>query len=183
MTCLQKRHEIVSLHPKSNPYAECVQGYSPFAVARFFLERGANDPTMTPMKLMKLVYVAHGWHLVLANAPLIYEPVRAWKYGPVIESLYHAFKRCGNSQIPLTEAYSLAGAELSDSTLSLLETIWQKYGKFTGPQLSTLTHQQGTPWYTVWHDQDGKNRPHATIPNEIIQQYYLAKARQGASGQ
>jgi len=44
------------------------------------------------MKLQKLVYYAHGWHLALNNEPLIDEQVECWQYGPVISSLFHEFK-------------------------------------------------------------------------------------------
>ncbi|QLH42366.1 MAG: DUF4065 domain-containing protein [Coxiellaceae bacterium] len=51
------------------------------------------------MKLAKLIYVAHGWSLALNDVPLIDEAVQAWKFGPVIESVYHEFKHFGNDVI------------------------------------------------------------------------------------
>ena len=52
------------------------------------------------MKLIKLVYIAHGWHLALENGKsLISEAVMAWKYGHVINSLYQKLKRYGSQDI------------------------------------------------------------------------------------
>jgi len=46
-----------------------------------YLARQANNP-LTPMQVLKLAYIAHGWQLGLHGRPLINEPVEAWKYGP-----------------------------------------------------------------------------------------------------
>ena len=54
------------------------------------------------MKVQKLVYYAHGWHLGLADAPLIGELVEAWRWGPVIRSLYAALAEFGNQPILTT---------------------------------------------------------------------------------
>ena len=57
----------------------------PKAVANKFLELGERDGVsdITPMKLLKLVYIAHGWHLALSEGkkPLVNEASEAWKYG------------------------------------------------------------------------------------------------------
>ena len=72
------------------------------AVANYFLDIAERDgKTLNPMKLQKLVYIAHGWHLAIRRRPLIRESVEAWKYGPVIADLYHEFKKFGN--MPITE--------------------------------------------------------------------------------
>jgi uncharacterized phage-associated protein len=43
---------------------------------------------LTPLKLMKLVYIAHGWHMAIENQDLFNNRIEAWKYGPVIPDLY-----------------------------------------------------------------------------------------------
>jgi uncharacterized phage-associated protein len=74
--------------------------YDPKAIANYLLEVAKNhNETLTPMKIQKLVYFANGWHLALKNEPLINEQVEAWPYGPVIPSLYRAFRRFGDQAI------------------------------------------------------------------------------------
>jgi len=70
------------------------------AVANYFITKANDEGTeLTPMKLIKLVYIAHGWHLGLKNESLIDEGVQAWKYGPVIKSVYDEFKGYKNGQV------------------------------------------------------------------------------------
>jgi uncharacterized phage-associated protein len=70
------------------------------AVANYFIDKALEeDRELTPMKLIKLIYLAHGWRLGWTQLPLIGEAIKAWKYGPVIESLYQSFKRYGGRQL------------------------------------------------------------------------------------
>lgn len=134
------------------------------------------------MKLIKLVYIAHAWSLAFFKKQLIEESVQAWKYGPVIQSLYHAFKHYGNASIPIKEADSLPSAEFDAQTRSLLEKVWEKYGDLSALHLSALSHQRGTPWDTSWNKEGGKDVRYKPIPNELIQTFYLEKLAQPAAG-
>lgn len=152
---------------------------SPFSVARFLLEsaRATGVVDMTPMKLMKLAYVSHGWVLCFNNQPLLAEPVRAWKFGPVIESLYHYLKRYGNAPIEFSEIGVLPQLEVGDQTTSIMRGVWGSYKDRTGLQLSALTHKPGTPWYLTWYDRGGKNVKSATIDNLSIRDHYKTLLR------
>lgn len=69
--------------------------YLPAHIANFFLwnadKEGIKD--MTPMKLIKLVYISYAWSLAIYQNKLFNERIEAWRYGPVIPSIYHEFKR------------------------------------------------------------------------------------------
>ena len=74
--------------------------HSAKAIANYFLEKGWNEGIeLSPLKLIKLVYLAHGWHLGFTENPLIADYVHAWTYGPVIPELYHEFKKYRNQPI------------------------------------------------------------------------------------
>ena len=80
--------------------------YSSEKIANFFLGLAQKEQVeLTPLKLQKLLYFAHGWHLVLDSDgdPLLDEDIEAWKYGPVVPSIYHKFKEFRNNPetIPL----------------------------------------------------------------------------------
>jgi uncharacterized phage-associated protein len=154
-----------------------MQGYSPFAVARFFLEKARQDSCqLTPMKLLKLVFIAHGWHLAFFNTPLIREEIQAWKYGPVISSLYKMFKEYGSCAIPENQIEILPTLpqDVPPDRIALLDAVWKKYSKLTASQLSTLTHQPGSPWDQVTKG-GTVNEKYISIPNNIIQEFYQKK--------
>lgn len=150
------------------------------AVGNYFIRKSLTDGTeLTPMKLMKLTYLAHGWHLALSDAgePLIPEAIFAWKYGPVIRSVYDSFKKYGRNQITVLEPNAEGQIVFpSEERNQFLDRIWDVYRQFSGPQLSTITHEPGSPWDIVWNQQGGKSRSNALIPNDTIRDYYRGKA-------
>ena len=153
--------------------------YSPATVANYFLSKASKDGrAVTPMQLLKLVYIAHGWHLGYFKEPLINEPVEAWKYGPVIRSLYQQVKKYGGGAVigPLPTA-TLWGANtpITGESASLLDSVWDSYASYSGVQLSSMTHQPGTPWYKAYNDLGGKNCDNFPIPNADIRQHYEMK--------
>jgi uncharacterized phage-associated protein len=127
------------------------------------------------MKLIKLTYIAHGWHLGILNSELIDEPVFAWKYGPVVQSIYQDFKGYGDNQI--SELYLENGCYpmASEEIQPFLNKIWDEYKGFSGVELSAMTHRAGTPWDIIWNQRGGKNTKNAIIPNDLIKEHYRSK--------
>jgi uncharacterized phage-associated protein len=144
--------------------------YPAIKIANYFIEK--SNYTISPMKLIKLVYIAHGWHLALTNTALIDETVEAWQYGPVISSLYKNFKRYGNLEITELGNSISNNIPIDSNTEKLLEKVWEVYGKFTATQLANLTHAPKTPWFIAWHQNGGKKSHNHHIDNESIQAYY-----------
>lgn len=168
--------------------------YDPKAIANYLLDlKGAEGDSLTPMKLQKLVYFANGWYLALTDRPLITEPVQAWKYGPVIDSLYHAFRDFGNQPItrkasdvrahPNTGEISRFDPSLEDEpagedraiAMAIIDRIHEIYGKYDGLQLSDMTHREGTPWHRVRQMYPEGLPPRVKIPDNIIKEYFRAK--------
>ena len=144
------------------------QTYNPILIANYFVKKSLDeDVQLTPMKLVKLVYIAHGWNLALQDRPLLSETVQAWKYGPVLPSIYHAFKQYGADQInemavPGNDEFE----EIDAKTRELLDNVWGAYKNYTGSQLSTITHMVGTPWDAA--TKDGKKN----ITDDAIKAHY-----------
>lgn len=128
----------------------------------------ARGQTLTPMQLMKLVYIAHGWSLGLRNTDLFRNRIEAWQYGPVMPDLYHATKQFGRDPIPL-DMVGEGAPNVAPQDLHFLEDVYSKYGHLSGPQLSYLTHQRGTPWDQVYHP-EARNWQ---IPDQLIRDHYL----------
>lgn len=149
--------------------------YNPIQIANYFINKSfETGDLLTPMKLLKLVYIAHGWNLGITSKPLINEVTEAWKYGPVVPSVYYAFKNYGDNNIT-SMLNTSSGSDIDDDTKKLLDKVMLAYKNHNGLQLSTLTHQIGTPWYIVWHEMGAKASQSIPIPNNLIKEHYLAK--------
>ena len=160
-----------------------MMAYPAKAIANYFIRAAEKDNIidLSLMKLMKLVYYAHGWHLGFYGNPLINETIEAWDYGPVIPVLYHQFKQYGSDHIRspaptcLTdkEAFSLprdVGQKDYEEVISFLAGIWVRYSKFTANQLSNSTHSKDAPWSMA--RQRNPNKKSVKITNEAMKCYF-----------
>lgn len=144
-----------------------VLAHSQIGVARFLLaEAATRNFTVTPMKLQKLVFLAHAWMLALYGLPLVRGRLEAWQYGPVFPELYHEIKHKGAK--PLTTADLPAADEVFDAD-EQQHMIWtvERYGPLTAARLSALTHATSSPWDLTWRR--GANRE---ISADLIRFYY-----------
>jgi uncharacterized phage-associated protein len=138
---------------------------------------GADARALTPLQVIKLVYIAHGYMLALYQRPLITDAIEAWKYGPVIPRLYHALKQYGAGSI--TEPIPGGSDELDEDERDVIKQVYEAYGHLTGIQLSQMTHQRGTPWYETW-----SGEPNEPISNDLIADHYRQLAdEQAAAGE
>ena len=161
-------------------------GYSAKAVANYFLAKYGKEG-ITPLKIQKLVYLAHGWNFAFSDEPLVDdEYAEAWQYGPVFPSLYHEFKHLGRKPIIwLATELKLESLFDDDSDVAvetprisgsdkpiceLLDKIWEVYGSATGLQLSEVTHRPDAPW-DITRKRVGSKR-NENIDNLVIKEYY-----------
>jgi uncharacterized phage-associated protein len=124
--------------------------YNSVTVANYFIEKAAQQGRrLTPMQIIKLAYIAHGFSLAMLRRRLLKESVEAWRYGPVVPSLYRSLKKFGSSGVDEALApafFGLRTEQLDPVDQQLLDAVFAKYGNLTGVQLSYLTHRRGTPW-------------------------------------
>ena len=145
---------------------------TPIAVANHLLNKGDD---IDVLKLIKLVYLCHGWHLAVEGKPLLSEQAQAWRNGPVLPSLYFAVRRFGNNAVTPPIIEGLDGikndvTDLAPAQARVVDEVYRNYKKYDGVDLSELTHEKGTPWYAAWHAGEGRN---VTILDEDIRQHYL----------
>ncbi len=120
----------------------------------------------TPMHVLKLVYLCHGWMLGINGIALINEPVEAWIYGPVVPTIYHRYKSFGGDTIS-TERINREGP-FSESQRDIIKDVVSAYKDYTALQLSDITHQKDTPWDFVCRQYGAGS----IIPNELINDHY-----------
>ena len=138
------------------------------AVANVLIEKGQREGRLfDPLQIAKLVYLCHSWMLGLHGRGLIRQHIHAWRYGPVVPKLYHSLKKYKSA--PVTEPIKgIESANLDRIERDVIAQVYDKYGYFTGIQLSHITHEDGTPWDITW-SQEGRD---SVIPDELIKQHY-----------
>lgn len=150
--------------------------YDARQIANWFVTRAGRDGRrLSIMQILKLVYIAHGWHLEMRRSPLIINKIEAWKYGPVIPDVYNAFRQQG---IDATVPVPVHSLPMPANDLDLLEQIYNGYGRLSAMQLSDMTHEPNGPW-----DQATRRWGYfAPIPDDLIRPHYEMKRRQAANG-
>lgn len=158
---------------------------SALSVANYFVQKSLDgDNSLKPLKLMKLVYIAHGYMLALLGYSVLnprFDKVEAWKFGPVVPAVYHSFKQYGNQPIKkktggFTDVrvendefvFDYIKPDLQDNKAKMVcEVVWNKYKNYSDSSLVSMLHGGGTPWRDVYVE--GENR---IIPDELTKVYY-----------
>ena len=114
-------------------------------VAKYFL--WLVDPEvgemMSNLKLQKLLYYSQGFHLAMYGSVLFDEDILAWEHGPVVESIYRAYKIYGAQGIPIPD--DLDDLCLNETETNLLKEVYDVYGQFSAWKLRNMTHSE-QPW-------------------------------------
>lgn len=146
-------------------------------------ELGAS---ITPMKLQKLVYYCHADFLVATGAPLIRQEFEAWKYGPVVPSLFQEFKSNGAAPI-CTRAFrfdpiSCSREEAAPCNLGQTEPIVREtftaYVRHTASVLSNMSHSEEGPWAEALRRFGAGSAQGRSIENHVIARHHKRPIRQ-----
>lgn len=157
-----------------------MMAYTAASIANAFLSRAYRDKKrVSPMKIQKLLYITHGYSLVECNEPALDEVFEAWKFGPVLSSLYQECKRYGRGHIsnylkdidPETGAVSAAPLPDDSHINDIIDYVWKEYGGDTAISLSDWTHVKGGPWDKVTEG-GTKILRHQDVPNNLIKEYF-----------
>ena len=133
-------------------------GYDARAVANLMLnEADRVSVRLTNLALQKLLYFAHGIHLVQTKKPLVSGYFEAWRYGPVHPSAYKAFKAAGSDPIafratghnPLTGEAREVLIPDDPRLTSLMQQVLGSYGRMSPGRLVDLSHAKESPWSYV----------------------------------
>lgn len=140
-------------------------------VARFFIDLGVQQNStesgdlVTNLRLQKLLYFAQGWHLARYGVPLFDSDIEAWKFGPVVPSLYQEYKSYGSMGIRDTGDYS--PDVFTESEYELLLDVAREYDDYSTNALVSLSHAPNAPW--------SHTERSGIIPQNEIQAYFAGK--------
>jgi uncharacterized phage-associated protein len=144
---------------------------SVFDVAKYFLMLAASGTedageAMTHLKLQKLLYYAQGFHLALYDGkPIFEDTIEAWKQGPVVNSVWHAYKEKGSAPIAPDDKFDPAKL-ISTEEEEVLIDVWNAYGQFSAWKLRNMTHEE-PPWRNAY-----KENTNATITLKSMCDYF-----------
>ena len=119
---------------------------------------------LTSMQLLKLVYISHGWMLGLLDQPLLSESIEAWRYGPVVRSIHRKYRKWRAD--PIASHGAPHERKLEPQQQHLIDQVFMRYRRYSGIELSRLTHQPGTAWDIAWRS------GMSIIPDELIRYCY-----------
>lgn len=150
------------------------------AVANFVLDLcDKRNRAVSNLSLQKILFFCHTWHLIETGLPLIRHSFEAWEYGPVLQYVYHDFKRFGAETITerstaldrRSGGHFVVREQFDDDTLILLEKVVDFYSRMSPSELVRLSHSPDGPWHRAWNH-SGKANPGMQIADENILAFY-----------
>lgn len=140
-------------------------------VAKYYLWTFGDHPEepISNLKIQKLLYYGQGWHLAKFDEPLFDETIDAWKHGPVVPSVYHAYKCYDDRGIPKPETFDIS--LINNRARSLLNNVYKAYGQYAAWKLREMTHEE-SPWVIAWAEGD-----RSSISLESMREFFRARLR------
>lgn len=132
---------------------------------------------LTNLKLQKILYYVQGWHLGLYAKPLFGDKFEAWIRGPVVPTVYHAFKQNGSKPIPTNlDLTSPAVAGVPKEVWDHIAEVWSAYGSWTAYDLERLSHTE-EPWQEARAGLTPDEPSSNTLSEETMARFFGEKAR------
>lgn len=136
--------------------------------------------TLSNLKLQKLLYYIEAWHLGIFGTRF-YDPeehFEAWVHGPVNRTIYNRFiqSKYLYSDITLADRQD-TNPTLSKDDKEFVDYILENYGKYSGMELETMTHNE-MPWKEARNGLGVFDACNKIIPFESMKSYYSQRYAQ-----
>jgi uncharacterized phage-associated protein len=129
----------------------------------------ASDWSVSNLKLQKLLYLAHMFHLGKYDEPLITGNFEAWEYGPVQPEVYQTAKVFGS--LPVENIFRSILDAPDGTEVELIDEAFKSLGNSAPGRLVSITHwEQG-----AWAGNYASGFRGAQISNKEIQEEYEAR--------
>lgn len=160
--------------------------YPVVAIVNWFIDKNKTNPAnLTHLKIQKLLYFAQGHHLTKFNIPLFEDDFCAWRYGPVVDRVYHQLKNFGSDvietkiqdhTITLQSSMPWAGtAAIEDDdlqTLNFLEEFWPLYSPINPWGLVNIANRDNGPWRKIADAISTWESNSKIVPKELIKLHF-----------
>jgi uncharacterized phage-associated protein len=145
------------------------QDIADYLLAKVDLESG---DVMTPLKLQKLLYYAQGLHLAVNHGePAFGENICAWKFGPVVKSIYDRYEHLKFR--PISPRSKISLDKYPPEMREILNAVHANYGQFSAEKLRDMTHEE-PPWKNT--------KPNRVIPLSLLQEFFSTVVEAGKTG-
>lgn len=123
-------------------------------VCNLLLDELEHARPVTVLILHKLVYFAHGLHLVRTGHPLVSGYFFAWQFGPALPTIEAGFEAAGTAPIAFRAVTSDLDGKWSKrieppqqaETTTCIREAALTYGRLSVENLVDLTRAPNTPW-------------------------------------
>jgi uncharacterized phage-associated protein len=137
--------------------------YHALDVAKYVVRKCTTDGhPISNLQLQKILYYIQSAFLKKEHRALFDDEIEAWKFGPVVRSVYRAY--CGYGSSLIYESEPPDAVFLPEESMLMDRVIDEKRG-LSAWELVMQTHAQGTPWERMTH---GNANGKVVIPKEMI---------------
>ena len=136
----------------------------------------------TQLKLQKLVYLCFADYLCDTGKELFTDKIYAFKYGPVVDTVYKRYKEYGYKSIDeeqkdidsrniseMPAKSRILFAENGTEKLISIEKTLKKYGSLSATDLVDLTHKDNSPWSKSFK---GLGKLYSSMKLDTIKKYH-----------
>lgn len=133
------------------------KAYDAIDVANYIVNYCIDESMpVSNLKLQKLLYYVQAASLVETGRRMFADEISAWKYGPVVENVYHSFKLYVDKEIvdKVTEKYSFLDFEQEDydpmemileTDQPIIQRVTKSYKNYSALKMVNKTHGE-RPW-------------------------------------
>ena len=118
-------------------------------VAKYIITHCSDmDNPVNNLQVQKILYFLQLAYFRKFNHWLFNEDIEAWQYGPVVREVYDVFFGYGGGKIDNSYAHGING-EIAEFMNPIIDELSAR-----NPwDLVNLIHREGTPWYSVYHNE------------------------------
>ena len=140
----------------------------------------------TQLKLQKLVYLCYADYLCSTGKKLFTDDIYAFKYGPVVDTVYEKYKQYGYKPIEkesenidsknISEMPSKSRILFAEDGLEKVQSIdstLKKYSQLTASQLVEITHREKTPWSVTYK---GSRILKQRLKDDVIKDFHSSES-------
>lgn len=133
-------------------------------LAKYMVSKCVKDGCpISNLQLQKILYFIQVETIKKTGDVAFYDGIEAWKFGPVIPSVYYHF--CGFGAMPIWASYKVSTPEEPEKMI--VDAVMEEKRKLDPWTLVDEAHKKGGPWDRTYKNGEGVHEP---ISVELIKE-------------